>query len=117
MAVIAPDVWIKTGIEFTDGMMNFSAVVTDGRSDWSVIPLPGVPADAWISARISRYGDALLIEYAVGDTLLRLARLAAFQPGAARVGVMACSPERGGLKVRFESLEIGLAVEKNPHPT
>ncbi len=32
--------WIKTGIEFTDGLMHFSVVVTGPRSDWSVVPLP-----------------------------------------------------------------------------
>lgn len=117
MAVIAPDVWVKTGVEFTDGVMNFSAVVTNGRSDWSVIPLRDVPADAWIGARISRYADALLIEWAIGDAGFRLARLAPFQAGAARVGVMACSPERAGFGARFEGLEIGPAVGKNPHPT
>ena len=35
--------WIKAGIEFTDGLMHFSVVVTSGVSDWSVIPLPTQP--------------------------------------------------------------------------
>ena len=38
--------WIKTGIEYTDGVMHFSVVVTGPRSDWSVIPLPeATPGD------------------------------------------------------------------------
>src|ERR1700733_10742225 len=31
--------WIKTGIEFVDESMNFSTVVTNDTSDWSMIPL------------------------------------------------------------------------------
>ena len=32
--------WVKAGIEFTDGLMHFSVVVTRDVSDWSVIPCP-----------------------------------------------------------------------------
>ncbi|URK86525.1 DUF1349 domain-containing protein [Rhizobium sp. RCAM05350] len=38
--------WIKCGIEYTDGLMHFSVVVTRGVSDWSVIPLPGISLSA-----------------------------------------------------------------------
>ena len=37
--------WIKTGVEYTDGVMHFSVVVTGPRSDWSVIPLPEATPD------------------------------------------------------------------------
>ena len=46
--------WIKCGIEYTDGMMHFSVVVTRGVSDWSVIPLP----DMALSAPAFRAVDA-----------------------------------------------------------
>ena len=33
--------WIKTGIEYVDGVYNFSTVVTDVQSNWSVVELKG----------------------------------------------------------------------------
>ena len=35
--------WIKSGIEFVNGIHQLSAVATREYSDWSVVPLPDYP--------------------------------------------------------------------------
>ena len=107
--------WIKTGIEYTDGVMHFSVVVTGPRSDWSVIPLPEASPATEVAARLTRHGDAVRVQYALDGGPWRMARLAPFPDGPARAGVMACSPERAGFRARFEGLEIGPPIERNLH--
>ncbi len=58
--------WIKAGIEFTDGLMHFSVVVTRDVSDWSVIPLPQSKTSDEVSVRLTRHGDAVRVQFAVG---------------------------------------------------
>src|SRR5690606_39761998 len=44
MLRVDDDNWLKCGVEFTDGALHFSVVVTrDDQSDWSVMPLAGDP--------------------------------------------------------------------------
>ena len=93
--------WIKTGIEYTDGLMHFSVVVTREVSDWSVIPLPDATPDDELNVRLTRHGDAVRVQYAIGGNPWQMARLAPFPAAAARVGVMACSPERAGFRASF----------------
>lgn len=107
--------WVKTGVEFTDGLMHFSTVLTSGRSDWSVIPLPDVAPATEIGARISRHDDAVRVEYAIGGGSWRMARLFSFSPEPARVGPMACSPSRAGFAARFNSIRIGVAISRELH--
>lgn len=104
-----PEHWIKTGVELSDGVLFAGAVVTVGRSDWSVAPLP----DAWsgrrLTFRASRAGDAVTIRYRIGDEPgWRFLRLAYFPPElAVSAGPMCCSPTREGLSVRFGSVRVG----------
>ena len=107
--------WVKTGIEYTDGVMHFSVVVTGPRSDWSVIPLPDATLDTEIAARLTRHDDAVRVQYAVADGPWRMARLAPFPAGPARAGIMACSPERGGFRASFRDLEIGPPIARALH--
>lgn len=107
--------WIKAGIEFTDGIPHFSVVVTNARSDWSVIPLKEAGRDTQVSVRITRHDDAVRVQFALDGAPWRLARLAPFPAEPAAVGVMACSPERGGFKARFEGLDIGPAIARDLH--
>ncbi len=107
--------WIKTGIEFTDGIMHFSVVVTRQVSDWSVIPLPDAsPADR-VRLRLSRHDDAVRVQYAIGDAAWRMARLAPFPAAKAKVGVMACSPQRSGFEAVFRDIEVGEAISRQLH--
>lgn len=115
MLRIGADGWVKTGIEYTDGLMHFSVVLTNPQSDWSVIPLPEATPDDTVGVSLSRHGEALHIRYAVGTAPWKLARLAPFSAADAQVGVTACSPERAGFEVTFSDLSIGPAGEKRLH--
>lgn len=109
------EAWAKAGVEFTDGRMHFSVVTSAPRSDWSVIPLAAATPASLVAARVTRHGDALRVQYAVDGSPWAMARLAAFVPGPVRVGLMACSPERGGFVARFEGLEIGPPIARALH--
>ncbi len=104
-----PDLWIKAGVEWSDGELLASAVVTRGMSDWSVAPLPAGSAGQAITIRASRAGDAVTLRYGVGEaSSLRLLRVAYLPPEVALLGgPMCCSPTRGGLVVRFGPIRIG----------
>ena len=107
--------WLKTGIEFSDDMTNFSVVVTrDGRSDWSVIGVPRVSGPQKV--RLTRIGTAAFVHYLGADGAWRLMRLADFPAvSPLKVGPMACSPQRAGFKVRFIAFEIGAPIKKPLH--
>ncbi len=107
MVRTGPECWMKTGLEYTDGEPHFSVVATNAFSDWSVQPLPR-EALATLTVQVARYADVLQIRFAVGGGPLRLARLCRLPlPEEVMVGPMCCTPERDGLRVRFEQLEIG----------
>ena len=107
--------WIKAGIEFTDGLMHFSVVVTRGVSDWSVIPLPQAkPTDA-VSVRLTRHGDAVRAQFSIEGAPWQLARLCPFPADDAEIGVMACSPERAGFHAVFSDINVGPPIARNLH--
>lgn len=100
--------WIKAGVEYTDGALQASVVVTHETSDWSVAPLPGLEPTSRITVRASRVGDSVTIRLWADDHEPRLLRVAHLAPEAkVQMGPMCCSPQRSGLRVRFESLRIG----------
>jgi uncharacterized protein len=107
--------WIKAGIEFTDGLMHFSVVVTRYLSDWSVIPLPDAKPSDEVSVRLTRHGDAVRVQFAVGDAPWQLARLCPFPAADAEIGVMACSPERAGFHAMFNDVTVGPPIARNLH--
>ncbi|WP_434621733.1 DUF1349 domain-containing protein [Tabrizicola sp. M-4] len=106
--------WIKCGIEVNDGVPVFSTVVTDGKSDWATMPLPFDAAR--VRLRLSRHGDAVRVDVARpggGWFLARLGHLPG--DGPAQVGVMACSPERGGFEVLFSDYRRGPPIARDLH--
>jgi regulation of enolase protein 1 (concanavalin A-like superfamily) len=109
MLYAAPDVWLKTGVERSDGQLFASVVATAGHSDWSIAPLPPEAEGQALTFRASRAGDGVTIRYRVGDAATwQMLRLAYMPPDAEmRAGPMCCSPTRAGLSVRFESVRVG----------
>ena len=106
--------WVKAGIEVSDGLAMLSSVRTEGRSDWATAPFGGDAGDFWMRATVA---DAVLRLQVSSDgvhwPLVRLCPL----PASAHywAGPMACSPERGGLRVRFSDWTLGPACLKDLH--
>lgn len=104
--------WMKCGIEFTEGVMKFSVVVTrDGRSDWSVRPWRGEPAQP-VTLRVTRHAEALRID-CLEDGAWHLVRLCFLSmPESVAWGPMACSPSGEGLEVTFSAIALGPAIAR-----
>lgn len=103
--------WVKAGVELSDGVPQLGAVVTLGRSDWSVRPVPEWSGHR-VTLRASRAGDAVTIRARVDDEPFALVRVAPFPADAvAAAGPYACSPTRDdpGLTVRFHAWQTGPA--------
>lgn len=106
---VDPRTWLKAGIELADGAPHVGAVATQGKSDWSLAPVPEW-AGREVTVRISRSGDALTVRARVDHEPWRTIRLAPLDPGArALAGPFCCSPERAGLRVRFTRFATGPA--------
>jgi len=108
--------WLKCGIEYTDGAMHFSTVVTNGNSDWSAFSIDH--AFELISARVTRNGDALFIQYRTDVmTEWRMARLAWFDPAieTLMVGPALCSPQRAGFEATFHSFALTDPLSRDIH--
>ncbi len=105
--------WIKAGIELSDGVANPSVVVTRGASDWSTLPLGPTPGPQRL--RLTRTGGAVVIQARNAANRWQLLRVAPFPEGPARIGPMACSPERGGFRARFTEFTLGPAVAQALH--
>jgi regulation of enolase protein 1 (concanavalin A-like superfamily) len=106
--------WIKAGIEHTDGLPHFSAVVTLGRSDWSMTTVPALGASFWM--RLTLRDGAVRIQGSVDGRSWPMLRLAHFPPGPGlRVGPMLCTPTRAGLEVKFSELALGPPVTTDLH--
>lgn len=106
--------WIKTGVEFTDGVRFLSTVVTNGVSDWS-IGRPFEVEDRFM-IRLTVSGGAVRIQASKDGSTWPMLRLCPF-PQASRyqIGPMACTPERAGLTVRFREFSLGPALATDLH--
>jgi uncharacterized protein len=107
--------WIKTGIEYTDGVTHLSAVVTNGLSDWSVTPLPWAK-DGPVTLRLTRHDTAYRIQYKTEHGAWQMLRLAYLPISpAVQIGLMCCSPQREGLEAIFHDFTLGPAIDRNLH--
>jgi len=115
MLRVDEDNWLKTGVEFTDGFMHFSVVVTrDDQSDWSVMRLEGASSQM-VTLRLTRHGESLRVQVLI-DGQWRLVRLAFLRmPASVEIGRMCCSPVGEGLQVRFERYVVGPAIDRELH--
>lgn len=101
--------WIKAGMEFSDGVPQLGAVVTDGFSDWSAAPVPDWN-ERLVTIRASWADDAITIRARVDDEPFRFVRLAHWAPSTpVEAGPLVCAPTRAGLSVRFHSWRTGAA--------
>lgn len=97
--------WLKAGIERTEEGPHLSVVATRKVSDWSVAQAPGDLEH--VALRIARDGDALRVEQRDAAGRWVLVRLAALELSqTCDVGVMCCSPERGGFQARFRDFRL-----------
>ena len=107
--------WVKCGIEFTDGAMHFSVVVTNDNSDWSQMP---VRADNnTIRTRLTRHGEAVRFQYFDQNDDFWKAACLAYIPKATKidVGIVCCSPEREGFRASFTDFSIKNPVSRELH--
>jgi regulation of enolase protein 1 (concanavalin A-like superfamily) len=97
--------WIKTGIEYVDGVQNVSAVVTREVSDWSVVPRHDSPASIWL--KLLRKGDYVEIKYSFDGVKYDMLRLAYFPPDVkAGIGIVAAAPGKQSFDVTYENFEV-----------
>lgn len=97
--------WIKTGIEYVDGVQNVSAVVTREVSDWSVVPRNDSPKSIWL--KLLRKGDYVQVEYSFDNKAFKMLRLAYFPPNVkAQIGVVAAAPGKKSFPVVFEDFIV-----------
>ncbi|QEM07182.1 DUF1349 domain-containing protein [Mucilaginibacter rubeus] len=97
--------YIKTGVEFVDGKLNVSSVVTHHTSDWSVITLDKLPPFIWI--KVVRRLDAVEIFYSLDDKTYILSRNSFLQDNRpVTVGLMAASPDGQGFEAKFENFNV-----------
>ena len=100
---VSAERWVKAGVELTDGLPFVGAVVTDGRSDWSLAPVPEW-AGRRVLVRVSRSGDALTVRARREGGPIQLVRVVPFEPDlVAGAGPFLCAPTRAGLTVSFHA--------------
>ena len=97
--------WVKTGIEYVDGRIRLSTVITLDYSSWAVAELPAGGSD--LGLHLTRRGDSVEVRYAVDDGQPELASVVYLPPGApAFAGLMCAAPEGPGFDVTFYNLVI-----------
>ena len=106
--------WIKCGIEHSDGMTNFSIVITRDSSDWSVIGRPLISGPQTI--RITAQDNSIIAHFLKPNGTWNLMRVADFPTSKIKtLGPMACSPERCGFKASFLDFIVTNPIQNPLH--
>lgn len=106
--------WIKSGVEYADGILQLGAVVTRDTSDWSSNAVSWSGEEVTVNA--SRSGNAVVIRAKVAGEPFRMIRLAWVDPELEySAGPYLCAPTRDGFTVRFTGWRT-LAADDNVHP-
>jgi regulation of enolase protein 1 (concanavalin A-like superfamily) len=105
--------WLKTGVEFVDGRIRLSTVITLAYSSWTVADLPAGAID--LRLQLARRGDAVEIRFGVDGNASDLAGVVYLPPGkAAFAGAMCAAPVGDGFEVSFHDLAITTVGELEP---
>ena len=97
--------WIKTGIEYADGVKRLSCVVTNDYSDWSTQNFDSNK----LSLRLYKLGSDFVVEAkSVADETWSFIRICHLNNPAnvtdVKIGVYSCSPSKTGGTVNFKYL-------------
>ena len=108
--------WMKTGIEYVDGIPRMGAVVTNNYSDWSTQPWRGETSNYKI--RVSRIRHSLVAEYHDDDkkwNFMRIARLTDIEAPdtSVSVGAYTCAPTKSGMTATFHRMKFEDSVKFN----
>ena len=106
--------WAKIIVEVNDGALFLSTVLTDGVSDWATSSFEGSSEGFWL--RVTVNNGVIKVQTSTDGQHWPLVRLAPFPVANDYwVGPMACTPERGGLKVRFSDVSVTAPNGKGLH--
>jgi regulation of enolase protein 1 (concanavalin A-like superfamily) len=98
--------WLKAGIEFYEGQLRLSTVVTVDYSNWSLSTLPPDLRAIWL--RMERQRETVKIHYSVDGDSYQLAALVYLPPDReALAGVMCAAPDGNGFRTTFTDLTVG----------
>jgi uncharacterized protein len=105
MVRVDEQTWLKTGVEYVDGRMHFSSVITSGQSNWAIADLPESTQELGLA--ITRRGDAVEVRYAVDGGDYTLSAVVYIPPGVdVHAGAMCAAPEGDGFEVTFRDFTI-----------
>ncbi|WP_136689578.1 DUF1349 domain-containing protein [Halorhabdus amylolytica] len=98
-------IWLKTGVEYVDGVQQASTVLTREFSDWSVSPLEDDPKS--VSVRVERTGETVETSLSLdGESYTMLRQGYLTDAESLRVGMMAAAPTGDGFEVTFEDFTV-----------
>ncbi len=72
--------WIKCGVEFSDGQLLLSTVLTLEKSDWAVSIAPAMPDGFWLRVTVAQ--GVIRVQYSTDGQRWPLLRLAPFPEAA-----------------------------------